>query len=163
MNNFNINPNFSFNGFDNSINDFNKILNSAKETADKNLEDLSKFSEVMENVAFQNDQAAKFEKTVTPPFLGLDAINAQKLENYSVSPTAKMASDIGSGLKEGLENLNQVDKKAQDDLETFASGGDISVHDVMISAQKSQLAMQMALQLRNQVMNAYQEFKNMSV
>ena len=48
-------------------------------------------------------------------------------------------------------------------FETFATGGDISVHEVMIASQKSGLAMQMAIQLRNQMINAYNEFKNMSV
>ena len=48
-------------------------------------------------------------------------------------------------------------------METFAAGGDISVHEVMIATQKSTLAMQMAIQLRNQMINAYTEFKNLRV
>ena len=54
-------------------------------------------------------------------------------------------------------------RQSEKDIETFASGGDISVHQVMISAQKSALAMQMAIQLRNQMLNAYNEFKNMNI
>ena len=64
---------------------------------------------------------------------------------------------------EGIKNLSNVEKDAEHAFETFASGGDISVHDVMIASQKSNLAMQMAIQLRNQMLNAYNEFKNMSV
>ena len=63
----------------------------------------------------------------------------------------------------GINELNAINKQSEDDLETFASGGDISVHDVMISAEKSSLAMGMAIQLRNQAVNAYNEFKNMSM
>ena len=60
-------------------------------------------------------------------------------------------------------DLNTVQKQAETDFETFASGGDISVHDVMISAQKSSLSMQMAIQLRNRVLNAYNELKSISI
>ena len=55
------------------------------------------------------------------------------------------------------------EKEAETAFETFASGGDISVHEVMIASQKSGLAMQMAIQLRNQMLNAYNEFKGMSI
>jgi len=158
MSNFDINPNFSLNGFDNSINDFNKILSNAKSNADKSLNEISTgFNDALNFVQTNNKTNLPKE---ADPFIGLDAINAQKIE---MSPSAKMASDIGTSLKSGLENLSAAEKKADDDFETFASGGDISVHEGMISAQKSQLALQMALQLRSQIISAYQEFKNMSV
>ena len=94
-------------------------------------------------------------------FLGADAINAQKVEN--LSDTARMARDIGRGFSDGVTNLSGVQKEAEDAMETFAAGGDISVHEVMIATQKSTLAMQMAIQLRNQMINAYTEFKNLRV
>jgi len=158
MNNFSINTNFDLDGFNNSINDFNDILSGIKNNTDKSLNEISAgFGEAMNSVQAKNNGMVQKEAS---PFIGLDSVNAQKIE---MSPAAKMASDIGTSLKNSLENLSAVEKKADDDIETFASGGDISIHEVMISAQKSQLAMQMALQLRNQVVSAYQEFKSMSV
>ena len=74
-----------------------------------------------------------------------------------------MARDIGRGFSDGVTNLSGVQKEAEDAMETFAAGGDISVHEVMIATQKSTLAMQMAIQLRNQMINAYTEFKNLRV
>ena len=94
-------------------------------------------------------------------FLGADAINAQKVEN--LSETALMARDIGRGISGGINNLSTTQRAAEDAMETFAAGGDISVHEVMIASQKSTLAMQMAIQLRNQMVNAYNEFKNLRV
>ena len=72
-------------------------------------------------------------------------------------------SDIGGSLYSSLSELNATQKQAEQDIETFASGGDISIHDVMISSRKSSLAMQMAIQLRNQVINAYNELRNMTI
>ena len=84
-----------------------------------------------------------------------------KIEN--LSPTEKMAQDIGQGFSKGLNDLNKVTKQAETDLETFASGGDISVHDVMIASQKANLTMNMAIQLRNRLINAYTEINNVRV
>lgn len=92
---------------------------------------------------------------------GADAINAQKIEN--LSDTARMAKEFSNSFSNGISSLSQTQKNAEDAVETFASGGDISVHDVMIATQKSSLSMQMALQIRNQMVNAYNEFKNIRI
>lgn len=156
---FNINTNFNMSGFDNSITEFNKVVNSATQQANENLNNLSNFDEVFNSISPQ-EQATN---PMVQGFVGMDSINAQKVDNTNASPTVKMASDIGNSIKDGISDLNTVQKQAQDDIETFASGGEISIHQVMISAEKSKLAMQMAMQLRNQFINAYQEFKNMQV
>ncbi len=158
MNNFNINTNFNNMGFDNSISDFNKIFNQQYQQGAKTASGVA-FDDVFNSINTQTLQGNI--QTNVPQTVGMDTISAMKIEN--LSPTEKMAQDIGQGFSKGLNDLNKVTKQAEEDLETFASGGDISVHDVMISAQKSGLAMQMAIQLRNQMLNAYNEFKNMSI
>ena len=148
--NFNINPNFKLDGFNNSIDDFNKIFSNSANKAD------TSFNEIFNSIS----PSAPLQAGVSQ-FVGMDSINAQKISD--ISEVAKVAKDIGTGFSDSLSQLSNIDKKAEQDFETFASGGDISVHDVMISAQKSNLAMQMAIQLRNQMLNAYNEFKNMSI
>lgn len=138
---FSINPNFQSNGFNNIIEDFNKSFSSEiKNDYNKNSEFENIFNSISDN---PNENQTKI------------------VQNNS--DVAKLALDIQNGFSNSLNDLNTVQRQAESDFETFASGGDISVHEVMISAQKSNLAMQMAIQLRNQVLNAYNEFKNMSV
>lgn len=157
MNNFSINPNFQFQGFDNSITDFNKTFSQSLNDANKN------FDEVFNSMSPANNaQMSQTPLTAgIQEFQGIDTIAQSKVEN--LNPTAKMASDIGKGISDSLQELNTVQRNAESDFETFAAGGDISVHEVMISAQKSNLAMQMAIQLRNQALSAYNEFKSMTV
>ena len=153
MNNFEINPNFNTN-FDSSIKDFNKIFSDSLNQTNKTLNASLSFDDVFNKVGenFKN-------KTVKG---GIEvAFDDTKKKN--LSPVAKLASDIGKGFSNSLTELNDMQKKGEQDIETFASGGDISIHEVMISAQKSGLAMNMAIQLRNQMMNAYNEFKNMTI
>ncbi len=158
--NFNINTNFQLNNFDNSINEFNKAFSNSVNNANKALENGANFDEIFNSIGQNNEQMAPMQLGAQY-FYGVDAINSQKVEN--LSPTAQVAKDIGSGFSNSLNELSGIEKKAEQDFETFASGGDISVHEVMISAQKSNLAMQMAIQLRSQLLNAYNEFKNMSI
>ena len=157
---FNINPNFKMVNFENSIQDFNKVFSNSLNETNKAFENNSAEFEKIFNSMSQTQQMQALQADAQY-YVGMDSINAQKIEN--LSPTAKMAQDIGSGFSNSIKQLSSVEKQAEHDFETFASGGDISVHDVMISAQKSNLAMQMAIQLRNQMLNAYNEFKGMQI
>ena len=152
MENFSINPNINLNQFDNSIDKFNQNFSTQFDSNSKS------FDEVFNS--FNATQMQPMQASAST-YIGIDSINATKIEN--LSPTAKMANDIGKGFKNGLNQVSSLGKEAEDAFETFATGGDISVHDVMIASQKSGLAMQMAIQLRNQMINAYNEFKNMSI
>jgi len=149
MNNFSINPNVSLNGFQNSITDYNKAFSGSLNEADKS------FEEIFNSIGDKNNN------TSAPLEAGIAVDNNEAVKN--LSPTAKMANDIAKGFSNSLNELNEVQRTAETDFETFASGGDISVHEVMISAQKSNLSMQMAIQLRNQMISAYNEFKNMAI
>ena len=156
--NFNINTNFNIGNFDNSINDFNKIFSNSINQTNENITSTQNFDEIFKS--FNATQINPIQGSAQM-YIGMDSINASKIENSSA--TAKMANSIGAGFKNGLEEVSTLGKEAEEAFETFASGGDISVHEVMIASQKSGLAMQMAIQLRNQMINAYNEFKNMSI
>lgn len=156
--NFSIDTNFNLGQFDNVINNYNKTFSNSINQANSALGEAKSFDEVFNSISKNNSQTLQAQAQMN---VGLDTINAQKIEN--LSPSAKMASDIQKGFSNGLNQLNAIEKEAEHAFETFASGGDISVHEVMIASQKSGLAMQMAIQLRNQMLNAYNEFKGMSI
>lgn len=156
--NFSINPNFNMGQFDNSISNYNKVFSNSLNRANDALGGAQSFDEIFNSIS--NNQTKPIQASAQMN-VGMDSIAASKIEN--LSPSAKMASDIGKGFSNGLNQLNAIEKEAETAFETFASGGDISVHEVMIASQKSGLAMQMAIQLRNQMLNAYNEFKGMSI
>ena len=158
-NNFNINSNFEMPQFQNSINDFNKVFSNSVNNAANHIEGANNFDEIFKSI--NNSKEKEPLKANAQFFIGMDSISAQKVEN--LSPVAQMTKDIQTGFSNSLNNLNATAKEAEHAVETFASGGDISIHDVMIASQKSSLAMQMAVQLRSQLLNAYNEFKNMGI
>lgn len=156
--------NFEIQGSFNPIKDYNQIFNDSLKKIDNQMESASNFNEVFENIGKTPQKNSKEVSTIKGGVefvLGADAINAQKVEN--ISDSARFARDLGEGFSNGLNSLNEVQREANKAQETFAAGGDISVHELMIATEKSSLAMQMAIQLRNQMINAYTEFKNLNV
>ena len=47
--------------------------------------------------------------------------------------------------------------------EDLAMGGSTSIHEAMIAAQKAELSMQMAVQIRNRIITAYTEINSMAL
>ena len=58
---------------------------------------------------------------------------------------------IGSSLGSGLDAVNKAKLEADRMQEDLAMGGPTSIHDAMIAAEKAQLSMQMAVQIRNRI------------
>ena len=81
----------------------------------------------------------------------------------AASPTGNFLDSISQGIGNGLESVNQKVNAADKAQEAFAMGEDVSVHDVMIAAEKASLSLQMAMQLRNKLVGAYNEIKELRV
>lgn len=95
------------------------------------------------------------------------------LENASKTAPLKDKNDpygmgsfmdkIGSSLGSGLDAVNKAKLEADRMQEDLAMGGATSIHDAMIAAEKAQLSMQMAIQVRNRILTAYTEINSMAL
>jgi flagellar hook-basal body complex protein FliE len=91
---------------------------------------------------------------------GVNAIGNSHLQTRQ----ATGAVDFQSALKSSLDQVNQVQMQSQQLAERFATGDStVSLSDAMISMQKSSIALQQTVQVRNKLVNAYQEIMNMGV
>lgn len=75
----------------------------------------------------------------------------------------KILESFGNILQKQINETNQIQQDAYKAQETFASGGNVSLHEVMIKAEKAEMAMQLTLQLRNKLLSAYKEIQSMNV
>ncbi len=103
------------------------------------------------------------EKTIMPEMIQSDPQLKSDLKILSNEGAGKVANDFKSTLSNSLNELNSTQRNAENAIETFATGGDIDVHSVMIASQKASLSMSMAMQLRNKAIQAYQEIYKMGV
>lgn len=70
---------------------------------------------------------------------------------------------FGNVLKEQMAQINNLQAQADSAQQTFAVGGDIELHNVILATEKAELSLQLAMQVRNKMVAAYQDISHMSV
>ncbi|KQQ88033.1 flagellar hook-basal body complex protein FliE [Massilia sp. Leaf139] len=71
---------------------------------------------------------------------------------------------FSDALKNSLEQVSNSQKHAEELGQKFAMGDDsVSLSDTMIAMQKSSIAFQATVQVRNKLVSAYHEIMNMQV
>jgi flagellar hook-basal body complex protein FliE len=98
--------------------------------------------------------------------MSVQAINTSKaiqipLKNQE--PAKAAAESFGDFLKEAVDNLGKMQNNADDMVNKLASGQPVELHDVAIAVEQSSMAFQLATQVRNKMVDAYQEVMRMQV
>ena len=60
-------------------------------------------------------------------------------------------------LSESLDKVNDLQKEADKAIEDFAMGKTRNIHETMITVNKADLAFRLTMQVRNKIVEAYQE------
>ena len=60
-------------------------------------------------------------------------------------------------LSESLDKVNDLQKEADKAIEDFATGKTRNIHETMIAVNKADLAFRLTMQVRNKIVEAYQE------
>ncbi|MGR5449775.1 flagellar hook-basal body complex protein FliE [Vibrio sp. PNB22_2_2] len=85
----------------------------------------------------------------------------------STAPTAtgaKVGEDFGDLLTKAINNVNSLQKSSGDLQTRFDRGdADVSLSDVMIARNKSSVAFEATVQIRNKLVEAYKDLMNMPV
>jgi flagellar hook-basal body complex protein FliE len=85
------------------------------------------------------------------------------LSSASIDPKNLESEDFASVFKSMLMSVNQSQKHSRQLTESFDMGQHQDLAAVMIAQQKSSLAFQSTLQVRNKLVTAYQDIMNMPV
>lgn len=86
----------------------------------------------------------------------LPAISA-KLATPASGPSFK---DL---LVEGLNQVNTLQNDADQAVQQLITGGDVGPAEVLTAVQKADMAFRMTLQIRNKLVQAYQEIKEIRI
>ena len=87
------------------------------------------------------------------------------IENDVASSLAKPEqprTSFGDTIKDSLSKVNEMQGEKKSMIESFASGENTNVHELMITMQKAGLAMSMTSAVRGKVISAYQEIMRLS-
>ncbi|WP_434511459.1 flagellar hook-basal body complex protein FliE [Desulfitobacterium sp. AusDCA] len=108
-----------------------------------------------------------------PPINSINMINSgtpvntvQSLNNANngqVNGTEKASSDFGQFLSDALNQVDALQKTADAASIGLATGQIQDIHTVMIALQKASLSLNMTVEARNKVLDAYQEIMRMQM
>ncbi|MGE8204086.1 flagellar hook-basal body complex protein FliE [Heyndrickxia sp. NPDC080065] len=86
----------------------------------------------------------------------------QKNNQINSTPYQSQVS-FSDFLKKSIDDVNQSQLESDILTEKMAKGENVDLHQVMITAQKANITLQAALEIRNKVVEAYQETMRMQV
>ena len=87
---------------------------------------------------------------------GLESINYNNINVHNKNEENKNSkfSEIISGV---INNVNNSQVNANNMVNSFIKGEDVSMHNVMLAVEESQISMQLLIEMRNKLVEAYQE------
>ncbi len=97
----------------------------------------------------------------------INAISALNSTTQAKTLSSAQSSDPASGLNfqelllNSLAETNQLDAAGQQAIEEFVSGGDVTQIEVMTAVKKADLSLRMMLQIRNKLLDAFNEIQNL--
>lgn len=124
-------------------------------------------SDGMSDVVGQLRQSTSKLNEVSDPFKSssVDAVNAvSDTEDIGQVEQTAQPVDFAQVLKSTLDQVNDLQGNAKKMSQDFAMGDDsVNLSDVMIAMQKSSIAFQTSVQVRNKLVSAYRDIMTMQV
>ena len=66
-------------------------------------------------------------------------------------------------LLNSIQNVNAMQQSADQAVEQLATGGDVTPAEVLTAVQKADIAFRMMMQIRNKLVQAYEEVQNIRI
>jgi len=102
--------------------------------------------------------------TLQPISKIVSATSAQLEGNRSAGKADQgVPVSFGELLDNALTRLNESAQRSDRLAESFAAGADVELHDVVIAMHETQIAFELASQVRNKLVDAYQEIMRMQL
>ncbi len=95
---------------------------------------------------------------------GLNSISSISKSAFSNAEKAEsVEGSFANYFKDALTKVSDLEKESTALTEDFAAGNTDNIHQVLIAAEKADVALQFTMQIRNKIMDAYKEIMNMQV
>jgi flagellar hook-basal body complex protein FliE len=85
------------------------------------------------------------------------------LHSKKISTPNEAHQAFSTMLKNAINNVNDAQNKSDEMTVKLAKGENVDLHQVMISAEKASVTMAATMEIRNKVIEAYQEVMRMQV
>jgi flagellar hook-basal body complex protein FliE len=94
----------------------------------------------------------------------ISSVNAASIQPLAL-PQANVAggAEFKNVLLDSIREVNAMQVEANQAVENLATGGDVNPAEVLTAVQKADLAFRMMMQVRNKLVQAYEEVKAIRV
>jgi flagellar hook-basal body complex protein FliE len=76
---------------------------------------------------------------------------------------SEKGAGFGDILKDAISTVNELQKQSDQEIQKLMTGESQDLHTTVIAMQKADLSFQMMMQVRNKIMEAYQEIMRMQI
>ncbi len=94
---------------------------------------------------------------------GLSATDIAEQNQLASGAVGGSIGGFGIMLKNEMSRVNQMQLSANDNMQDYATGGEIPLHQVMMSVNKAEMSLKLATQVRNKMVAAYQDISRMQI
>lgn len=106
--------------------------------------------------------------SITPVGLGNSISSIKSITDGEGTSTASVqpedpASSFKNVVKKAIKEVNNLQDNSDQMAVKLASGDSTDVHQAMIAMQKAKLALDLTIQVRNKVIDAYSEIMRMQI
>ncbi|MCB0420349.1 MAG: flagellar hook-basal body complex protein FliE [Bdellovibrionales bacterium] len=88
-------------------------------------------------------------------------LRSDKLQNEA--ETKESGKSFSDTLKDAVQEVNTLQKKSDHLIQQLATGKNNNIPEVMIASEKADIAFKLMVQVRNKLIEAYQEIMKMQV
>ena len=81
----------------------------------------------------------------------------------SLAQTRPAGSSFGDTIRSAIASVNELQAHADQLADKLACGDAVEIHQAMIAMQKASTALQFTVQVRNKIIEAYQDIMRMQV
>ena len=93
----------------------------------------------------------------------LNQIQNKTIDNTNKNLNESDKVNFTDVLNNAVNKVNDSQVKANNDIEALRKGDDITMHEVMLSTQEAQISMQLMLEMRNKLYDAYKELSSVQL
>lgn len=103
-------------------------------------------------------------RLIPPVSPALQSFGANRIEGISpVAADSTAQSSFKDFMLQAIDQVNAMQQDADRSVEQLLTGGDVNPAEVLTAVQKADMSMRMMLQVRNKLIQAFQEIKEMRI
>ena len=100
---------------------------------------------------------------MTAPIAPISSVPAALPELAGPAKGGQAGGEFGAVLENAIRGVENIQQKSTQAVEKFLSGEGEEVHTTVLATQRAELAFELFLQVRNKVVQAYQEVMRMQL